>query len=281
MMEDFGYEKDSEKQKLQLVIKKIALSVATLLSISCFIYITISAYYYVYGEENNNIETIKSPQDPIKIIEENQIAIAGENPKINDSIYEDIFSSKKESLVKAAPKIHNSLQPALPPKDFNNNDKTLNENVSDFNNSLAKNSPKKVDKKAKQPIIVFSDKPRENFASQDILSAKKVEIKNPPKTLSNQNLDQEKTLKRKYIKIQIAALTSKKSAEEYWQKTSNKNSDLFSGLKPFIQEIDLGKRGIFYRLQIGNFSDQITAEDFCKKYITQTQKNKADCIIVE
>ena len=45
--------------------------------------------------------------------------------------------------------------------------------------------------------------------------------------------------------------------------------------------MNLGKKGIFFRLQIGNFSDQVEAEGFCKKYILQMQKAKADCIVVE
>jgi hypothetical protein len=45
--------------------------------------------------------------------------------------------------------------------------------------------------------------------------------------------------------------------------------------------VSLGKRGIFYRLQIGEFFNQIEAEEFCGKYVAQTKKSRADCIVVE
>lgn len=280
-MEDFGYVKDEKKKDLSQLTRKIALSCATLFSISCFIYITINAYYYVYEEENNNVETIKSPEGPIKVVEEDDIAIQGDGPKINDSIYEDIFGNKKESLVNAVPKIRISPEPAIPPKHLAE-DKMLNETVPNFNSAEVekeKEPQQKPNKKQPQPIIVFNENAKENTGTKDFLTKGKIEEKAPSKKTSDQNLDK-KTDKRRYVRVQLAALTSKKSAKEYWEKISS-NSRLFSGLKSFTEEVDLGKKGIFYRLQVGNFSDQVEADDFCKRYTLQMQKNKADCIVVE
>lgn len=292
-MEDFGYVKDDQKKEMPLVVRKIALSFATLFSISCFIYITISAYYYVYEDKNENVETIKSPEGPIKVIEEDEVAIHGEGPKINDSIYEDIFGSKKESINKAASKIRISPEPALPPKNMIS-EKYVGESVPNLDVAENESDPaktkevakevktdsKKHETKSAQQLVVYSDKPKDAKASQDFLTKGKVVTKAPEKKLSDQNLDGKKEEKRRYVRVQIAALTSKKSAEEYWQKI-NKNSRLVSGLKSYTEEVNLGKKGIFFRLQIGNFSDQVEAEDFCKKYTLQMQKNKADCIVVE
>lgn len=83
------------------------------------------------------------------------------------------------------------------------------------------------------------------------------------------------------VRVQIAAMTSKESANKAWDRFSDKYPDLFSNLSPHIQEVDLGKRGLFYRLQAGEFFDQIEAEKFCEKYIKESQKTKSDCIIVE
>ena len=281
-MEDFGYVRDENKKDLASLSKKIFLSCATLFSISCFIYITIHAYYYVYGEKNSEVETIKSPEGPIKVVEEDELAIRGEEPKINDSIYEDIFGTNKESLAKMAPKIRISPEPAIPPKKMA---AELGESVPNLKESDATKETQVLAKKPQQPIIVYSDKPKENEGAKDLLTkgnvAAKAEVKNTAKNVSDQNLDKPKAAKRRFVRIQVAALTSKKSAEEYWQKISNSNSRLFSNLKSFTGEVNLGKKGIFYRLQIGNFSDQIAAEDFCKRYTSQLQKSKADCIVVE
>ena len=53
------------------------------------------------------------------------------------------------------------------------------------------------------------------------------------------------------------------------------------GLKYFVQEVKLGQKGTFYRLQIGEFESQVEAENFCVKFIAQTQKTRSDCIVVE
>ncbi len=275
-MEDFGYVKDENKRNLSQTMRKVALSCATLFSISCFIYVTISAYYYFYEEENGVVETIKSPEMPIKVIEADQVAIRDEGPKIDDSIYEDIFGNKKESLEKIAPKIRLSPEPALPPVDSE-----AAHNISETdNNSSDKNSKIAIEKnkKTQQQIIVYNDKP--SSSSQDLLSKNNAAKAAPTKQVSDQKLDKNKSDKRRYVRVQLAAMTSKKAAEEYWKKVSS-SSTIFSGLKSFTEEVDLGKKGIFYRLQVGNFSDQIEAENFCKKYTLQLNKSKADCIVVE
>lgn len=279
-MEDFGYVKNENKKDLSALTKKIALSCATLFSISCFIYITINAYYYVYEDQNNDVETIKSPEGPIKVIEEDEVAIQGDGPKINDSIYEDIFGTKKESLAKTASKIRISPEPAVPPKQLAAD---ISESVPDLNVSEAEKetAPQKAQRKPAQPIVVYSDKPKENVGTKDLLTKGKVEMKETaPKKLLDQKLDTPKIDKRRFVRVQVAALNSKKSADEYWKKIGSALS-LNSGLKPYTEQVNLGKKGVFFRLQIGNFSDQVEAEDFCKKYTLKMHKSKADCIVVE
>jgi hypothetical protein len=282
-MEDFGYVKDENKKDLSALMKKVALFCATLFSISCFIYITITAYSYFYQDENTDIETIHSPEGPIKVIEEDAVAIVGGSGKINDSIYEDIFGNKKESLARISPKIHASPAPAQPPK-LSAEDHLLNEStpiLSDEKEPIkAKNKEAENKAAANQGMIVYRDKPKENQGSQDLLTKGKADVKVPTNT-SGKDIAAAKVDKRKYLRIQIAAVTSRNSADEYWKKISNSNPRLFSNRKPYTEEVNLGKRGIFYRLQIGNFSDQVEAEEFCSSYISQMNKSKADCIVVE
>jgi hypothetical protein len=76
-------------------------------------------------------------------------------------------------------------------------------------------------------------------------------------------------------------MTSKAASKEYWRRLNKLYPKLFTNLKSFTQEVDLQKRGIFYRLQVGDFYNQIDAEEFCNRYIMQAQKSRADCIVVE
>ena len=271
-MEDFGYRKNDENDGSKSVGKKFFLICATIFSIACFIYITISAYYFVYQDKNGNVETIKSPEEPIKILEEAQNAEGAGALQINNSIYEDIFGNKKGALKPQEAKVQAAVAPAIPPK-----------KLAENNRQLIKDSfpNKKLSEEAKSPtaapdkdqkIVIYSDKTKKAEKTKDLLT----------KNESGGEAAKPATpSKKRIIRVQVAAMTARSAAEESWKKLSHLNSDLFSGLKPLIEEVDLGKKGVFYRLQIGNFYNQIEAEEFCTRYIAKTQKNRSDCIIVE
>jgi uncharacterized protein Veg len=256
-MEDFGYSRSEEQSKASSLIKKIFLVGATLFSIACFIYITIHAYYFVYQDKNADIETIKSPEGPIKIVEEEQSPATNNSLQINRSIYEDIFGNKKEGLKHANVKIRNAPEPALPPK----------LSAESLKNSVA-------EKSKNQKMIIYSDQENKDGALQDKDLLTKTSGEN--KIAVAKKID-----KKRGVRVQIAAMASRNSAKEFSDKLAHLYPSLFSSVKFFTEEVDLGKRGIFYRLQIGSFFNQVEAEEFCNRYVVQTQKSKADCIVVE
>ncbi len=268
-MEDFGYQKDGSKNEFPSLFKKAFLFAATLFSITCFVYVTVNAYYFVYQEKNGDVETIKSPEGLIKVFEDEQTA--GGNPamQINRSIYEDIFGNKKESLQQANPKIRNSPEPALPPKPA----QIVKESLPIVSSTAeVKQAPVQ---KQEQKIVVYSDQEKKESPSKDLLTKTDGKIRNAaPAKIVTQD-------KKRAVRVQIAAMASKEAAKENWKKLNQLYPSLFSGLKSFTEEVSLGKRGIFYRLQIGEFFNQIEAEEFCSKYVAQTKKSRADCIVVE
>ncbi|MBU6140306.1 MAG: SPOR domain-containing protein [Proteobacteria bacterium] len=249
-MEDFGYKKTEDKPQMPGTAKRVLLACATMFSLATFIYITISAYYFVHQDKDSDIETIKSPEGPIKIVEEEEVK---DEMQVNRGIYEDIFGNKQGSLKQKSVKIRAHSEPALPSKNKSQDEKEL--------------------VKEEQKILVYStDKkePTKQILTRDV--EKRDNSAAPP---------QPKSSGKRSVKVQIAAMSSQEAALESWRKLENRNSSLFSGLKPFVEKVDLGKRGIFYRLQIGNFPDQISAETFCGRYVSQTRKSSADCIVVE
>lgn len=270
-MEDFGYSKQQDESAASSVIKRAFLVGATLFSVACFIYVTINAYYFFSQGGNANIETIKAEADPIKVIE-TEHASDDDAMKIDNSIYEDIFGNRKYAKEKEV-KIRESASPAVPPK----------AQVEVADKKSVKDSAQTMASAANRKIIVYSDAPQEkdNNVLLERPKAEKATAK-PPTANELAGVAAKPALaNKKYIKVQIAALTSKKAAEEYWDRLRGLYPSLFSGLKSFVEQVDLGKRGIFYRLQIGNFFDQVRAEEFCNRYVAQTQKSKADCIVVE
>ena len=305
-MEDFGYQKEEDKSHISRLMKKSFMVGATVLSISCFIYVTMTAYDYV-NQDESEIEVIESPEEPIKVTEEEHADIDNSEVK-NNSIYDDLFGNRKESLAKNIPKIRFAPQPAFPPQakvektsgqavreQFVAKDGPANL-VVDTNDSEGKPAANSASvgsqRQAQNPgqdqrIVVYNDQNKnqnkETGGTKDFLTKGKVEpqVKKTTQNISEKTAEKSKKNNRRYVRVQIAALTSKTAADDYWKKISNANSKLFSELKPYTETVDLGKRGIFYRLQVGNFSDQVSAEDFCSRYTSQSQRSRADCIVVE
>lgn len=252
-MEDFGYKRNYDHQdRLRIVIRQILLSVAAIFSVSAFIYVTYSAYGYIYNK-NHKVERIKSPDFEIKVLAESE---EGDSLKIDRKIYEDIFGNKKKSASQEQKiKVQEIIVPPAPPKE-------------------EKLAEKKEVFKEKE-IIVFNKENKEK--SRDLLTE-----------FSNEKRDNSATTERKKqvnksvkIRVQIAAMSSKESAQKAFNALEKKYPTLFDNLNEHIEKVDLGQRGIFYRLQIGNFFNQIEAESFCSRYVAALKKAPSDCILVE
>jgi len=266
-MEDFGYQKNSDQNgPFSDLTKRTFMVIAALLSLAAFIYITVSAYYYVYQDSSNKeVETIKSPQGPIKVIEEEVAAAEGASGmQIDHKIYEDIFGNKKNIERQENTKVRNAPEPALPPKTAPA--------------AAAPTVQNNIAKKDEQKIVVYAgdQKPVPQASNKDLLTNMAGEKRDNTATPAPKPQN-----KKLVVKVQVAAMTSQDAAEENWKRLNRLHPDLFSGLKSYIEKVDLGKKGIFYRLQIGNFYNQVAAEEFCNRYVTQSHKSRADCIVVE
>ena len=253
-MEDFGYQKNYDgDDRFSHILKRIFLSLAALFSVAAFIYVTVSAYNYVYEDKISEIKTVKSPKNPIKVIKED--SPRQESMRIDHKIYEDIFGTKKSSKKVKTAKIKNSPAPAIPPK------------------KVKKPSARKT--KDSQKLIVFSEIKKDKN-NKDLLT------KLDGDKRDNSAAKPRKSSKRKArVRVQVAAMSSNKSAQKTWRSLKRSYPTLFNNLEPFIKKVNLGKRGIFYRLQIGDFFNQVEAESFCRRYVAAAKKSKADCIIVE
>ena len=268
-MEDFGYQKDSQSKFLEIG-KKAFLVGATIFSIACFIYITINAYYFVYQDPDAEIEMISATEGPIKVLAENNNKKKdGATMQINRSIYEDIFGNKKAS---EKTKVLKVLKPAIPPKKEVKKSTQSNDNVKATSDRRLIKKP--VSQGRNQRIVVFSDSKDSNKSAADLLT------KTDGKRTTQPIKQSTKTGKRS-VRVQVAAMSSKKAAQAGWDRLARMYPKLLSDLEPEIEEVNLGKRGLFYRLQIGSFYNQLEAEEFCGRYVAQSQKSRADCIIVE
>lgn len=273
MVEDFGYQRDDQQSMMSLVIKRAFLIGAILFSISCFIYITINAYYFVYHEQNNDVTTIKSPDFPIKIIEEENKG-GTQIKDMDKTVYENIVGNKRESLEKSVVNVVKVPEDPASPS-AGKAKVTTQQNIS--------TTPLINNQKVSDSKLVAYDS-RDDFKTIDQSTKEHI----AEKTASSLPATSQKTLeisgpksKRNVSRVQLAAMNSAAAADDYWLHISGKYPTLFSGLRPFVQEVNLGQKGTFYRLQIGNFRSQVEAEDFCLKFLAGARKAKADCIVVE
>jgi hypothetical protein len=273
-MEDFGYKKNNDSSGGQFFTRKIFFLSGTLLSLSIFIYISLKAYNLI--NKNKEIETIKGPSEAIKVYEENDYNDKNGDRIVNRSIYDDIFGNRKD-MIQEEIKIKKNSEPALPPKNIKQPIDSKNSAELTQNNTDSENA---VDEKSAENNISADKSPSKN----DDVSASK---KNPPiinieKKASEGANNKNSLLKRKRsIRVQISAMSSKENCEEYYKKLSRLYPNIFSRTKYYIETADLGKRGVFYRLQVGDFFNQVDAEEFCSGFISQTQKSRSECIIVE
>jgi hypothetical protein len=285
-MEDFGYLKD-DNNKSSVIIKKAAMIGATLFSVSCFIYVTISAYNFIRMDEKNRvIEVIKSPEEPIKVVEEykyDEINNQNNGIKIDKEIYEDIFGNKKETLASNPKHILMQEEPASPPIiDQQFQDEEELEDLQDQKIAKSQSTGSKITKAqtTKQQTLIAQTNDQNNKII--VFSQNNEQNKNSQTLLNQRNqLNTDNNHKKRTVRVQVAAFNSKKLSKEYWQKINHDYNNLLSGLKYYIEEANLGKKGIFYRLQIGNFINQIEAENFCNRFVLQAKKTRSDCIIVE
>ncbi len=64
-------------------------------------------------------------------------------------------------------------------------------------------------------------------------------------------------------RIQLAAFRSPQDAETAWPVIRDRYPDLLSRLRAVVVEVDLGRRGVFYRLQAGSLPDLPAARQLC------------------
>ena len=78
-------------------------------------------------------------------------------------------------------------------------------------------------------------------------------------------------------KIQLAAVKSDSAARAQWGRMQKAHSDLLGDMRLTVQRVDLGNKGLFFRIQAGPLPDRTTAEDVC----AELKAAKQPCIVVK
>ena len=76
--------------------------------------------------------------------------------------------------------------------------------------------------------------------------------------------------------VQLASLNSSVAAEQAWDSLKEAHPSLLGDMPLSLQTIDLGDRGVFYRVQTGPLPNRATAKDLC----WQIKAEKQDCVVI-
>lgn len=76
--------------------------------------------------------------------------------------------------------------------------------------------------------------------------------------------------------IQLASARSEEGALGEWNRIIAKNKDVLAGLTPSVAKVDLGDKGVFFRLRAGPLADRAAADSLCASLSSQN----VGCIVV-
>lgn len=79
------------------------------------------------------------------------------------------------------------------------------------------------------------------------------------------------------FQIQLASARSEQGAMGEWNRIAGKNKEALAGLSPNVARVDLGEKGVFFRLRAGPLTDKAAADSVCSALSAQN----VGCIVVK
>ena len=130
-------------------------------------------------------------------------------------------------------------------------------------------------------IVHVAKKPKTSPAKKSVVENTKKTIIPPRKSQAATMLTQSvRSKSANRYRIQIASMRTPALANKEWQRLQNGNRPLLGKLKPHFVRVDLGaKKGVFYRVQAGKFTNQVQARKMCK--LLNQGKPKVSCLVVK
>ena len=77
------------------------------------------------------------------------------------------------------------------------------------------------------------------------------------------------------VEVRLASVRTPESAREEWSRLKRDNADLLGNLRANAVPVDLGEKGLYYRIQAGPFADAAAAARLC----TELKKRNHGCIL--
>lgn len=119
------------------------------------------------------------------------------------------------------------------------------------------------------------DAPQQLAKGEPQKPASKSTPKQRPKTAAPVNVGQKPTVGRQDFMVQLAASRSRALARGVYAKLQKQYDDVLARRDPLFLRVDLGDRGIFYRVNVPGFATRSAASLFCDNL----KKRGQDCLV--
>lgn len=127
-----------------------------------------------------------------------------------------------------------------------------------------------------EAVVAEASIPQPQNETVTIVPEAKTEVSAPlPPAMSVKTVVAETSTEGKFM-IQIGAFADKGKAEGFWTTVKEKNINIMSKLSPNYMRVDLGEKGVLYRVRGGMLASRAAADDVC----TSLKKNNQGCIVV-
>lgn len=239
--------------------QKNILIVTTISIVVLFCFILYKSYKISKIKENiNELPIIKSNVEIIKIKKETKEL----KPEIN-SFYNNLDNSDNSvNIIKDSITTSNT-------NNFSNTEITNADTIDNTIDNIINNELE--DNATNNNTIVIDD------SIKTVVINEQNNLNSDTKTRNKQQVE----INNNYYRAQLIALKNKQQAHNFVEKTKKMYGNILKNLNVSIFEIDLGEKGIFYRVQVGNFNTKSDASKFCDEYLKITIKSPTNCIVVK
>lgn len=207
-------------------------------------------YSYLQGNDNGPVPAVRADKSVVKVKPDNPGGM--EVPDQDKRIFDRVTADQAENIESLAP---SAELPVERPEE-----KAV---VEQENQDEAQTETKTAD--AVPPTLPTVSK--ENTTQKNTESATQKMAAIAPASLGGNG----------EFLIQLGAFGKKDSAQQLWKKLQQENASILSELKSDIMMVDLGKKGVLYRLRGGLIADRAAADKIC----SSLKAKKQACIVVK
>ena len=133
--------------------------------------------------------------------------------------------------------------------------------------AIARPMPKPAVKPAPEPVAQAAPVPQSEPKSEPVPAEQAAPEPKP--------VPEPAPAARQDYMVQLAASRSRALARGVYERLQTEYDDLLGRRNPFILRVDLGDRGIFYRVNVAGFATKAAADSFC----TDLKKRGQDCLV--